>query len=93
MDAKPAIDINLKDMQGRTAPDHLWERSHSTGAMDLGKERRATAFRQLVDVCSEEYERAQGRQWQLRGIGEDPGDQLEVFHDALEDNSSQGNGK
>lgn len=93
IDAKPAIDINLKDMQGRTAQDHLWERLHSTGPTDLEKERLATAFQQLVDICSEEYERAQGRQWQMRGIDGDPGDQMEVFYDALEDNSSQGNGK
>lgn len=86
--ARPAIDIGLMDMQGRTAEDHLWERLQSTGPMDLGKERLARTFQQLVDVCSEEYQRARGREWQLRGIVEDLEDQMDVFYDALEDNGS-----
>ncbi len=88
MDARPAINIHLKDAQGRTAKDHLWERLRSTGPMDAGKERLATAFQRLVDICSEEYERAQGRQWRLREVDEDSGDLVDVFYDALEGGGS-----
>ena len=90
MDARPAMNINLKDMQGRTAQDHLWERLHSTGPMDQAKERLAAAFQQLVDICAEEYERAQGRQWRLRAVDEDPEDDNEDFYDALEHDSRHG---
>lgn len=83
MDARPAIDIELKDMQGRTAQDHLWERLLSTGPMDPEKQRLAMAFQQLVDICSEGYEKAQCRERQLRE------NDMEVFYDALENCNSQ----
>ena len=86
MNARPAIDINLRDMQGRTAQDCLWERLHSTGPMDLEKQRLATAFQQLVDICSEEYQKAQRPLWDLQKIDKDAEHHLEIFHDALEDN-------
>ena len=86
INARPAIDINLRDMQGRTAQDCFWERLHSTGPMDLEKQRLATAFQQLVDICSEEYQRAQRPLWDLQEIDKDAEHHLEIFHDALEDN-------
>ena len=86
MDARPAMNINLRDMQGRTAQDHLRERLHSTGPMDQTKERLAAAFQQLVDICAEEYERAQRRQWQSQEFDEDREDGNEDFYDALEHN-------
>lgn len=93
MNARPAIDIDLKDMQGRTAQDCLWERLHSTGPTDLEKQRLATAFQQLVDICSEEYQRAQRSLWNLQEIDEDPEHLMEIFYDALDDNGSQPSGK
>ena len=53
--------------------------------MDLAKERLAKTFQRLVDICSEEYERVQGRQMRSRENDQYPEDQSEVFHDALED--------
>lgn len=88
MNARPAIDIHLRDMQGRTAQDHLRERLHSTGPMDLEKEHLATTFQQLVDICSEEHQKAQCCLRQLREDDEDPEDHNEVFYDALEENRS-----
>lgn len=85
MSARPAIDINLQDAHGRTAQDYLWERLHSTGPMNSEKECLATAFQQLVDICSEAYEEAQGNnKWRVRDIDEDLEDQLDIFQDALE---------
>ena len=92
IDARPAIDINLRDSQGLTAQEHFWERLHGTGPMDLGKERLVTAFQQLVDICSEEFERAQGRQLRLPETEEHSEDQPDVFYDALEDVSGRGEG-
>ena len=82
VDARPVIDIHLQDAQGRTAQDYLWERLHSTGPMDLGKERLAKAFQQLVNICSEAYEKAQGNRRQVREIDVEL---EEIFQDALED--------
>ncbi len=88
VNARPAIDINLRDMQGRTAQDCLWERLHSTGPMDLKKQRLASAFQQLVDICSEEYQRAQRPLWNPQEIDKDPEHYLEIFYNALEGNGS-----
>ena len=85
IDARPAINIHLKDAQGRTAQDYLWERLHSTGPMNPEKERLAKVFQQLVDVCSEAYEKAQGESWQVREVDEDLEGHSDVFQDALED--------
>ena len=90
MDARPAMNINLKDMQGCTAQDHLWERLHSTEHMDQTKERLAAAFQQLVDICAEEYEKAQGRQRQLQEVEVDREDENEDFYDAVEHNGRHG---
>ena len=92
IDARPAIDIDLRDSQGLTAQEHFWERLQGAGPMDPGKERLATAFQQLIDICSQEYERAQSRQLRSPEIEEHSEDQSEVFYDALEDVSGRGEG-
>ena len=85
IDARPAINTSLKDSQGLTAQEHFCERLRGTGPMDVGKERLAAAFQQLVDICSEEFERAQGgHQLRLQEIDEHSEDPSEAFHDALE---------
>ena len=89
MNVRPVIDINLRDVQGRTAKDCLWERLHSTGPTDLEKQRLATAFQQLIDICSEEYQKAQRSLWDTQGIDKNHEHHLEIFYDAVEDNGSQ----
>ncbi len=88
--ARPSIDINLRDPQGRTAQDHLNERLYSTDPLDPPREVIAAAFKQLLDVCSVEYQRAQGDTLQSHDFHEDAQDQqVDLFHDALECNGSQ----
>lgn len=91
--ARPAIDINLRDVRGRIAHDCLWERLHSTGPIDVEKQRLATAFQQLVDICSEEYQRAQRSLWNSQEHDKDPEHHLDIFYDALEDNGNCNSGK
>ena len=88
--ARPAIDVNLKDPQGRTAQDNLNERLYSTDSFDPQKEVIAAAFSQLLDVCLVEFQRAQRDTLQSHDFHEDAQDQqVDVFHDALEVDSSQ----
>ena len=89
--AKPSIDINLRDPQGRTAQARMDERLYSTDSSDPQKEAIAKAFQQLLNVCSVEYERAQGDTLLAKDAYMDTQDQQEdVFYDALEANGSQG---
>ena len=89
--ARPLIDINIRDLQGRTAQARMDERLYSTDSLDPQKEAIAKAFQQLLNVCSVEYERAQGNMLLANDAHMDTQDQQEdVFYDALEDNGSQG---
>ena len=89
--ARPSIDIHLRDLQGRTAQARLDERLYSTASLDPQKEAIATAFQQLLDICSVEYQRAHCDTFQVHDLYEDAQDQREeIFYDALEDNGSQG---
>ena len=91
INARPSIDVNLTDPQGRTARARLDERLYSTDSLDPQKEVIAAAFQQLLDICSVEYQRAQGDTCQAHDLHEDADDQQEdVFHDALENHGSQG---
>ncbi|KAI4117520.1 MAG: hypothetical protein LQ345_002277 [Seirophora villosa] len=92
--ARPAIDVNLKDLQGCTAEDRMKERLMSMRPTDPRKEGLAAAFEELVHVCAEEYERAHEKaQRPPEEIVSDeaPTPELEeddfdeTFHDALED--------
>ena len=82
--ARPAIDTELRDPQGCTAQCRINERLQSMDPSDPRKERIATAFKELVDVCSLEYRRAHDPQWRLSELGEDFDDPGEVFIDAVE---------
>ncbi|KAL8652260.1 MAG: hypothetical protein Q9210_002778, partial [Variospora velana] len=88
--ARPAIDVYLKDPQGCTAEDRMKERLMSMGPADPRKESLMAAFQELVDVCAEEYDRAQrpaeenaSDEASTPELEEDDFD--ETFHDALED--------
>ncbi|KAL8826404.1 MAG: hypothetical protein Q9170_007415 [Blastenia crenularia] len=59
IDAKPAIDIALRDSQGCTAEDRMKERLMSMGPSDPRSEGLAAVFQELVDICAVEYEKAQ----------------------------------
>ena len=86
IDAEPAIDIHLRDTQGRTAQDYLRERLQNPGLTDLERERLAETFQQLSDICSEAYDKAQSNRRQVwEEMDNDLEDQCEVFQDALED--------
>ena len=88
--ARPSIDVNLRDQQGRTARARMDERLYSTDSFDPQKEVIAAAFQQLLDICSVEYHRAHGDTFQAHNSHEDAQDEQEdVFYDALEDNGSQ----
>ncbi|KAL9011866.1 MAG: hypothetical protein Q9173_003326 [Seirophora scorigena] len=88
--ARPAIDVDLKDLQGCTAEDRMKERLMSMGSTDPRKEGLAAAFEELVHLCAEEYERTQRAPEEI-GSDEAPTPELEeddfdeTFHDALED--------
>ena len=85
--ARPSIDINIRDPQGRTARARLDERLCSTDSSDPQKEVIAAAFQQLLDICSVEYHKAHGNTFQAHDSHEDaPDEQEDVFYDALEDN-------
>ncbi|KAL9017830.1 MAG: hypothetical protein Q9185_004845 [Variospora sp. 1 TL-2023] len=88
--ARPAIDVYLKDPQCCTAEDRMKERLMSMCPADSRKESLAAAFQELVDVCAEEYKRAQrpaeehaSDEASTPELEEDDFD--ETFHDALED--------
>ncbi|KAL8766550.1 MAG: hypothetical protein Q9209_006693 [Squamulea sp. 1 TL-2023] len=99
INAKPAINVDLKDPQGFTASDRMKERLSSMGPSDLRKDVLAAAFQELVDVCADEFERAQKPPEYVvieeinedeKGAKEvlfhaDEEDVHETFHDALED--------
>lgn len=86
MTARPAIDTTLQDLQGYTAQDRMQKRLRSMGASDPRAKPLATAFEQLLAICSQEYERAcHQRSW--RRESDDYADhesEGEMFHDALE---------
>lgn len=87
--ARPSIDVNLKDQQGRTARARMDERLYSTDSFDPQKEVMAAAFQQLLDICSVEFHRAHGDTFQAHDSHEDAQDEQEdAFYDALEDNGS-----
>ena len=87
--ARPLININHRNPQGRTARARFDERLYSTGSLDPQKEVIAAAFQQLLDICSVEYQRAQGDTFQVHDLYEDAQDEEEdVIYDALEDNGS-----
>ncbi|KAL8947627.1 MAG: hypothetical protein Q9222_006114 [Ikaeria aurantiellina] len=85
--ARPAIDVSLRDAQGCTAEDRMNERLLSMGPSDPRKEGLAAAFKELVDICSEEYEKAQKPPEYTSNdeVSSDEEDVEETFHDAVED--------
>ena len=58
MNAKPAIDISLTDKQNCTAKDTLYQRLQIMGASTSAALRLEAAFRELEEVCKNEYEMA-----------------------------------
>ena len=59
IDARPAIEVNLRDPQGCTASDRMQERLSSMGPSDPRKEGLAATFQELVAVCSGEYDKTE----------------------------------
>ncbi|KAL8997543.1 MAG: hypothetical protein Q9169_003238 [Polycauliona sp. 2 TL-2023] len=57
--AEPAIEVNLRDSQGYTASDRMYERLASMSPSDPRKESLAGAFQELVDVCTQGFEKLQ----------------------------------
>ena len=104
VDARPAIEVNLRDPQGCTASDRMQERLSSMGPSDPRREGLAAAFHELVAVCSEEYDKTESPpkyavvEEVIEGhekVDEFPSNQDEdnaddVFHDALEKQEEQG---
>ncbi|KAL8978270.1 MAG: hypothetical protein Q9205_006109 [Flavoplaca limonia] len=104
IDARPAIDVNLRDPQGCTASDRMQERLSSMGPSNPRKEGLATAFQELVAVCSEEYDKMESppKYAVVEEVIEDNEKVVEfssnqdednaddVFHDALEKQEEQG---
>ncbi|KAL8777676.1 MAG: hypothetical protein Q9213_007750 [Squamulea squamosa] len=102
INAKPAINVDLKDPQGCTASDRMKERLSSMAASDPRKNGLAAAFQRLVDICADEYERAQKppEYIVIEEIDEhkedakeflspaDEDDVHEIFYDALEDQNA-----
>ncbi|KAL8896422.1 MAG: hypothetical protein Q9192_003102 [Flavoplaca navasiana] len=103
IDARPAIEVNLRDPQGCTASDRMQDRLSSMGPSDPRKEGLAAAFQELVAVCSEEYGKTESppKYAVVEEVIEDhekvdefSSDQDEdnadnVFHDALENQEEQ----
>ena len=57
-DARPIIDVALKDARGYTAQDRLAERLPSMKLSDPQKDSLTSAFQDLVDICTSEFDRS-----------------------------------
>ena len=84
MNARPAIDISLKDPQGYTAQDRMAHRLLSMNPVDPRKKSLEAAFDAFVTVCATEFDRAQTQDCQLGVIDNDFSERDDVFYDALE---------
>ncbi|KAL6716981.1 hypothetical protein ACLMJK_004895 [Lecanora helva] len=82
--AEPAIDVDMKDAQGYTARCRMKERLLSMDSADPRKQRIATAFEELVEVCSANYSKAHRSCWQTAEIEKDFHDDHDTFYDATE---------
>ncbi|KAI4267479.1 MAG: hypothetical protein LQ337_008331, partial [Flavoplaca oasis] len=103
IDARPAIEVNLRDPQGCTASDRMEERLSSMGPSDPRKEGLAAAFQELVAVCSEEYDKTESPpkyavveevmedhdKVNKDSSNQDEDNADDVFHDALEEQEEQ----
>ena len=85
MNAKPAIDVDIKDPQGCTAQCRMKERLLSMDPLDRRRDSLAAAFEQLVNICAIEYHKVHNPSWERPAIGKGAYvHEEEVFYDALE---------
>ena len=103
IDARPAIEVNLRDPKGCTASDRMQERLSSMGPSDQRKEGLAAAFRELVAVRSEEYDKTESplkyvvveeviedhEKADEFSSNQDEDNADDAFHDAMEEQEEQ----
>ena len=82
MKAKPAIDISWSDSQHCTAKDRIHQRVQIMGHKNPAAIRLEAAFRELEEVCEDEYKIMSERGEPSTDLGDEDREGAEIFYDA-----------